>query len=102
MIDDELYRQGHRKEFEDEWMKKNRRAVLSRISSEGFDDVVFGDDNDNPGFDEVNKEGDKRNRGNDQDYATFDVGSMKEDFRQHAKDVKLAESSPERYCADRK
>lgn len=34
MIDGELYRQAHKKEFENEWMEKNRNAVFSRIESD--------------------------------------------------------------------
>eukprot|EP00529_Nitzschia_sp_RCC80_P030181 CAMPEP_0113464698 /NCGR_PEP_ID=MMETSP0014_2-20120614/13338_1 /TAXON_ID=2857 /ORGANISM="Nitzschia sp." /LENGTH=321 /DNA_ID=CAMNT_0000356793 /DNA_START=198 /DNA_END=1163 /DNA_ORIENTATION=- /assembly_acc=CAM_ASM_000159 len=94
MIDDELYRQSHHKEFEEEWMKKNRRAVLSRIQTEGFDDIVFGDDAayDNPG--------DETPTMNDID-VMVELQHSKEDFRQHAKDVLLASKSPEQYCADR-
>jgi len=94
MIDDELYRQSHHKEFEEEWMKKNRRAVLSRIQTEGFDDIVFGDDAayDNPG--------DETPTIDDID-VMVELQHSKEDFRQHAKDVLLASKSPEQYCADR-
>jgi hypothetical protein len=31
LIDHELYREQHRKDFEREWMEKNRGAVLSRL-----------------------------------------------------------------------
>ncbi|KAG7359321.1 hypothetical protein IV203_015910 [Nitzschia inconspicua] len=34
MIDGELYRQSHKKEFEEAWMEKNRNAVLSRIETD--------------------------------------------------------------------
>jgi hypothetical protein len=34
MIDRELYRQQHLKDFENEWMEKNRDAVLSRLNSD--------------------------------------------------------------------
>jgi len=34
LIDDELYRQSHRKEYEAEWMQKNRAAVLHRMESD--------------------------------------------------------------------
>ena len=37
MIDDELYRQAHRKEYEQEWMEKNRAAVFHRMETDfGF------------------------------------------------------------------
>jgi hypothetical protein len=38
MIDGELYRQAHKKEYEEQWMEKNRNAVLSRIET-GFVNV---------------------------------------------------------------
>ncbi|CAJ1962038.1 unnamed protein product [Cylindrotheca closterium] len=34
MIDGELDRESHKKEYENEWMKKNRAAVLSRMESD--------------------------------------------------------------------
>jgi hypothetical protein len=34
LIDQELYRQGHKKEYESAWMEKNRAAVFSRIESD--------------------------------------------------------------------
>lgn len=34
LIDKELYRQGHREEFEAEWMEKNRAAVLHKVESD--------------------------------------------------------------------
>lgn len=34
MIDEELYRQSHQKEFEDEWMEKNRGAVMHHMESD--------------------------------------------------------------------
>ena len=34
LIDGELYRQAHKKEFEKEWMEKNRGAVFSRVESD--------------------------------------------------------------------
>lgn len=34
LIDGELDREIHRKEYENEWMKKNRAAVLSRMESD--------------------------------------------------------------------
>ena len=32
MIDGESYRQTHQKDFEREWMEKNREAMLSRLN----------------------------------------------------------------------
>ena len=34
LIDQELYRQSHKKEFENEWMEKNRAAVFAKLNSE--------------------------------------------------------------------
>lgn len=34
LIDQELHRQGHKKEYENEWMEKNRAAVFSRMESD--------------------------------------------------------------------
>jgi hypothetical protein len=34
LIDKELYRQGHKKDFEAEWMEKNRAAVFSKIETD--------------------------------------------------------------------
>jgi len=34
MIDGELHRQAHKKDYEAEWMEKNRNAVLSRIETD--------------------------------------------------------------------
>lgn len=39
MIDKELYRQQHLKDFENEWMEKNKEAVLLRLNS---DDYMMG------------------------------------------------------------
>ncbi len=43
MIDSELHRQGHKKDYEKEWMEKNRRAVLSRMETD-FGHVMEVDD----------------------------------------------------------
>jgi hypothetical protein len=98
MIDDELYRQSHRKEFEEEWMRKNRRAVLNQIHVEGFDDIVFGDDDT---YDNASDEIKRSNRNANDIDVMVDLETPKEDFRQHAKDVLLASKSPQQYCADR-
>mmetsp|Transcript_52096 Transcript_52096/g.79107 ORF Transcript_52096/g.79107 Transcript_52096/m.79107 type:complete len:160 (-) Transcript_52096:230-709(-) len=34
LIDEELYRQSHKKDFENEWMEKNRAAVFSRMETD--------------------------------------------------------------------
>jgi len=36
MIDRELYRQQHLKDFENEWMEKNKDAVLARLNSDDY------------------------------------------------------------------
>jgi hypothetical protein len=36
MIDKELYRQQHLKEFENEWMVKNKAAVLQKLNSDDY------------------------------------------------------------------
>lgn len=46
MIDGELYRQSHHKEFEAEWMEKNRGAMLYHMESDfgpinDFDETDF-------------------------------------------------------------
>ena len=43
LIDQELYRQGHKKEYESAWMEKNRAAVLSRMESD-FGPIMDGPD----------------------------------------------------------
>lgn len=67
LIDKELYRQGHMKEFEAEWMEKNRAAVFHKIETD-FGPISDPDET---------------------------------DFRMYAKDKKMAENDPQRYCADR-
>lgn len=44
MIDKELYRQGHKKDYEKEWMDKNRNAVLSRIETDFVITTTMDDD----------------------------------------------------------
>jgi hypothetical protein len=34
MIDQELHRQAHKKDYEEAWMEKNRNAVFSRIKTD--------------------------------------------------------------------
>jgi len=70
LIDQEMYRQNHKKEFEAEWMEKNRGAVMYHLNN--------GNENEN-----------------------FMNTPAPEEFRQHAKDQKLAMEHPEQYCADR-
>ena len=75
LIDRELYRQAHKKDFEREWMEKNRGAVLHSLGG-----GVGRDDHENMSM-------------------NFDEAA--ENFRQHKKDQIMAANHPERYCADR-
>jgi hypothetical protein len=43
-IDSEKYRQDHMKDFEAEWMEKNRAAVLSRMESDFMPNVDDAED----------------------------------------------------------
>lgn len=74
MIDGELWRQGHKAEYEKEWMEKNRGAVLQSLGG--------------------------GNSGVSADYQSLMLDD-REEFRQHAKDKKMAKDNPEKYCADR-
>ena len=77
MIDKELYRQDHRKEYEGEWMEKNKGAVLSRLS----------DSETSPsGYPSSMLELDGENRAA---------------FADHKRDERMAFLKPEKYCADR-
>lgn len=75
MIDGELYRQEHHKEYEEAWMKKNKGAVLSRLS----------DASDTLGLypSQMVSDGDR------------------EAFAEHNRDKRMAFLKPEKYCADR-
>ena len=75
LIDRELYRQAHKKDFEREWMEKNRGAVLHSLG--GGTTAV------------------------DHENMALSYDEQAEDFRQHRKDLKLVSDDPERYCADR-
>ena len=75
LIDRELYRQAHKKEFEKEWMDKNRGAVLHSLGNSGAYD--------------------------DHENMAMSFDEKLEEFRQHQKDLKMASDDPERYCADR-
>jgi len=75
MIDGELYRQDHHKEYEAAWMKKNKGAVLSRLGGVDTTNAV---------------------------YPSQMLG--KEDleaFAAHHRDERMAFLKPEKYCADR-
>lgn len=75
MIDGESYRQNHQKEYEEEWMKKNRGAVVSRISS------------------------------GSSSLGTYPSQMMDESERElfagRKRDERMAFLKPEKYCADR-
>lgn len=76
LIDRELYRQSHKKEFEREWMEKNRGAVLHSLGGGG-----------GGGF--------------DHESMSMSFDERAEAMREHKKDLKLASHDPQRYCADR-
>jgi hypothetical protein len=71
MIDREYYREQHLSEFESEWMKQNREAVLH-----GLRDTA-------------------------DPYMATHIDSPDQEFRERARDRMLAIKEPERYCADR-
>ena len=75
LIDRELYRQAHKKEFEKEWMEKNRGAVLHSLGGGGS--------------------------ASDHENMATTFNERAEALREHRKDVKLAANDPQRYCADR-
>jgi len=74
MIDGELYRQEHHKEYEEAWMKKNKGAVLSRLSDASNTVGV---------------------------YPSQMVNDDREAFAEHKRDERMAFLKPEKYCADR-
>ena len=46
LIDDEIYRQSHQKEFEKEWMEKNREAIFHRMKTDFMPEAVVTPDED--------------------------------------------------------
>jgi hypothetical protein len=46
MIDGEIFRQSHKKEFEAEWMEKNREAIFHRMKTEFMPEAVVLPDED--------------------------------------------------------
>ena len=76
MIDQELYRQEHRTEFENEWMEHNRPAILQSLHRNGGSE----------------SETSLSSSFNDNDQS---------DSRQYHKDLFMASRDPQRYCADR-
>lgn len=79
MIDGELHRQAHKKEYEEKWMEKNRGAILHQL----------------------NKGGDSSSGSSNNDNALATLEDQEAEFRQQLKDKRLAESNPAQYCADR-
>lgn len=73
MIDRELWREHHKKDFENEWMEKNRGAVLSSLNADDY---------------------------SDSNNSVMDTDTQSS-FRQELKDRKLAKENPAAYCADR-
>lgn len=72
LIDDEVYRQSHKQDFEREWMEKNRQVMLHHMHSSTTHTTEF-----------------------------IMLPEQEQDFRQHARDQKLATKDPQKYCADR-
>mmetsp|Transcript_23974 Transcript_23974/g.52482 ORF Transcript_23974/g.52482 Transcript_23974/m.52482 type:complete len:231 (-) Transcript_23974:394-1086(-) len=75
MIDGELYRQDHHKEYEEQWMAKNKGAVLSRMSDSDTTTSAYG-------------------------YPSSMLGD-REAFAEHKRDERMAFLKPQKYCADR-
>jgi hypothetical protein len=86
MIDAEIYRQGHKKEYEEAWMEKNRAAILHSLRGKGD-----GGGEEGPSSPSASADGSLAALG----------GGDAEAFRQHARDVRMAREDPQRYCADR-
>lgn len=76
MIDQELWREEHKAEFERAWMEKNRGAVLRGLQQGN------GETNSNM-------------------MLTDDTMMDMMEARQKIKDTKLARENPQQYCADR-
>jgi hypothetical protein len=71
MIDNELFREQHKDDYERAWMEKNRAAVLQGFQPSNDSNLL----------------------------ATMDMDGS--DARQKLKDSKLARENPQQYCADR-
>jgi hypothetical protein len=83
MIDQEYWREHHKKEFEIEWMEKNKEAVLHTLRKA---DNGMGNLSDNSGIGSL----------------VMDVmAEPEQEFRQMVKDRRLARTNPRQYCADR-
>lgn len=77
MIDNELYRQDHHKEYEAAWMEKNKGAVLSRLSDSNKVNSNIGS------------------------YPSQMMGDDQVSFAEHKRDERMAFLKPDKYCADR-
>jgi len=85
MIDEEIYRQYHHKEYEEAWMKKNKAAILSRLSDASSND-------------------DSSSSSSSSGYPSSMMmleGEDREAFAEHKRDERMAFLKPEKYCADR-
>jgi hypothetical protein len=83
MIDREYWREQHKNEFEIEWMKKNKEAILHSMkkAADGGNEL-----RDNSGIGSL----------------VMDVmDEPEQDVRQMVKDRRLAKANPQQYCADR-
>lgn len=75
MIDNELYRQQHHKEYEAAWMEKNKGAVITALSDNKANVGVYPSQ-----------------------MMDFDNRAA---FAEHKRDERMAFLKPEKYCADR-
>jgi hypothetical protein len=77
MIDGELYRLNHKKEYENAWMEKNRDVIFTALA-------VGEKSSQTTSFDILDAEEERR-----------------QNFRQLNRDRRLAKNDPFHYCADR-
>ena len=75
MIDRELYRQQHHKEYEAEWMEKNKGAVVSSLNDASSSVGMYP--------------------------SQMMDSDEREAFAEHKRDERMAFLKPDKYCADR-
>ena len=71
LIDEEYYRLNHKDEFETEWMKKNKQAVMQSLNHNNNNNLLST------------------------------INPFGENVQQLIRDQRLAKKDPQRYCADR-
>jgi len=86
MIDEEIYRQYHHKEYEEAWMKKNKAAILSRLSDASSNGDSSSSSSSSSGYPSS---------------MMMLEGEDREAFAEHKRDERMAFLKPEKYCADR-